>query len=239
MNIIKFETIESTNTYVKENINSLADKDVVCADNQTKGRGRFDRVWTDLGAENIYMTICLKPSDEIQPVYSNLTQYLSLCLCKELEKFGLKPQIKWPNDVLISGKKVSGILAETVVKKGKLKGIALGIGINLNASRIDLSQINRPVTSVNLELLENVDKIDFMQNLLETFFENYDEFLKKGFKYIKEDYEKRAVFFNKNVKIAIFDKTVEGKIQGVDDAGAILLLDKTGKIQSINMGEII
>lgn len=239
MNLIFFETIDSTNTYVKKNIDHLADKDIVYANNQTAGRGRFHRTWTDLGAENIYMTFVLKPSDTIKCVYSNLTQYLSVCLCKELEELGLKTQIKWPNDVLLNGHKVCGILAETVVKGGKLKGIALGIGVNLNASRVDLSQIDRPATSVNLELWENVNRDDFMKKLLDRFFAGYDEFLNRGFRLIKEDYLKRAVFLGENVKIAIFESVKEGKFKGFTDAGELILLDLNNQEHIINMGEIV
>jgi len=192
-NIINFKTLDSTNTYAKKNIETLADKTIVSTNIQTKGYGRFDRTWVDLGEGNIYMTMVLKPSEAFSEVYSNLTQYLSVCLCKHLEEMGMEPQIKWPNDVLLNGKKVCGILAESVFRGGKLKGIVLGIGVNLNANLENLNEIDRPATSVNIELGQTVNKQDFMQKILEKFFADYDEFLEKGFVYIKEDYEKRSV----------------------------------------------
>lgn len=238
MNIIYFDKIDSTNTYAKLNIDDLEDMSVISADFQSAGRGRFTRSWVDLGSENIYMTIVLKP-EGLLPVHSNITQYLSVCLCKVLEEHGLKPQIKWPNDVLINGKKVCGILAESIIKGGKLKGIVLGIGVNLNASVENLDKIDRPATSVNLELGKNINKKEFMQNLLEKFFANYDEFLSKEFKYIKTDYEKRACFLHQNLKIAVFKDIYEGFCQGVDDNGAIVLLLDGNNIEIFNMGEII
>lgn len=239
MNVITFDTLDSTNTYAKKNIDDLADKTIISTKVQTNGYGRFDRSWVDLGTENIYMTFILKPSEQLLQVHANLTQYLSVCLCKHLESLNLTPQIKWPNDVLLNGKKVCGILAETVIRGGKLKGIVLGIGVNLNTSLESVDEIDRPATSVNLELGQSVNKQEFMDNLIKKFFENYDEFLEKGFNFIREDYEKHAMFLNQNLKIAVFNIEKEGFSKGLDENGNLILLNKDGEIEKINMGEIV
>lgn len=248
MNIIRFETLDSTNAYAKKNIEQLEDRTVISTDIQTAGYGRFDRVWVDLGEENIYMTFVLKPSETLCETHANLTQYLSVCLCEVIEDINLVPQIKWPNDVLLSGKKVCGILAESVIKGGKLKGIVLGIGVNLNASLENLGTIDRPATSLNLELGCNVDKNEFMQKLVDRFFLKYEEFLKSGFSMIKEAYESRSVLLEVNgkiettkakIKIAIFNLVKEGEFVGFDDNGNLLLLNLNGEIENINMGEIV
>lgn len=240
MNIISFEKLDSTNTYAKLNIDNLEDKTVVSAQYQSAGRGRFTRSWVDVGAENIYMSIVLKPSDTIQEVYANLTQYLSVCLCQELELLGLSPKIKWPNDVLLNNKKVCGILAESVIKGGKLKGIVLGIGVNLNASAQKLSEIDIPATSVNLEIGYSIDKIQFMQNLLTRFFDGYDEFLTKGFSSIKAYYEQNSFIpLGANISVAVFDKHKSGVFIGFDNNGNLLLTLHDGSIEKLNMGEIV
>lgn len=240
MNIISFKEINSTNTYAKQNIDDLADKTIISADYQINGYGRFDRKWVDLGAENIYMTFVLKPSHELKEEYANLTQYLSVCLCNQLESLGLVPQIKWPNDVLLNGKKVCGILAESIIKGNELKGIVLGIGVNLNTSEDALAVIDRPATSLNVELGKNIIKQEFMADLIQRFFENYDEFLKLGFNFIKKNYEEYSIFTNnQNLKIAVFKIVKEGNFAGFDKNGNLLLLSKEGQIENINMGEII
>lgn len=239
MKMIFFETIDSTNTYAKSNIDDLEDKSVIYTNFQTRGKGRFDRTWINLGSENIYMTIILKPSKKFEQNYSNLTQYLSLCLCRLLEEFNIYPKIKWPNDVLVNGKKISGILAEAVFKGQKLKGIVLGIGVNLNANSKEVSNIDRPATSLNLELGKNIDKPEFMKKLLEKFFEGYDEFLEHGFKSIKKEYENMACFLGQDIKVAIFDIIKKGLAKGFDDNGNLILIAENGKIEKINMGEII
>lgn len=240
MNIINFEELDSTNTYAKKNIDTLADKTVVSANFQTNGYGRFERKWVDLGIENIYMSFVLKPSEEIKDIYANLTQYLSVCLCKQLEEMKLPVSIKWPNDVLINNKKVCGILAESVIKGGKLKGIVLGIGVNLNSSIQNVSQIDRPATAINIEFGDAINKQEFMEDLINRFFNGYNYFLQNGFEQIKNYYENKSVLkAEATVKIAVFNKIKEGFFQGFDDSGNLLLLTSENKLENINMGEIV
>lgn len=250
MNIISFKKLNSTNTYSKQNIETLADKTIVSADVQTNGYGRFERSWVDLGSENIYMTFVLKPSEKLSSVHANLTQYLSVCLCTQLEGMGLLPKIKWPNDVLLNEKKVCGILAETVIRGGKLRGIVLGIGVNLNASAQSLKEIDRPATSINLELGQAINKQEFMNELINIFFEKYDEFLEKGFKFIKKDYEKRSLLRQgreereegreeNEIRVAVFNLIKTGFFHGFDDDGTLILLTQSGGMEKINMGEIV
>lgn len=173
MNIITFEKLDSTNKYAKENIETLADKTIIIADCQTNGYGQFQRAWVDVGGENIYMTFVLKPK-MLKQEHVNLTNYLAEVLCRQFEEMGLAPVIKPPNDVLINGKKVCGILAESITKGDKLKGIALGVGINLNSNIENLQKIDQPATSVSFELGREIDKQEFINKLIESFFENYN-----------------------------------------------------------------
>ena len=239
MKIIKFDEIDSTNTYAKKNIEILDDKTVVSADFQTQGHGRFTRSWVDLGKENVYMSFILKPSKNFKPVYVNLTQYLSVVLCKQFEEMGLKPEIKWPNDVLINGKKNVGILCETVMRGNNFNGLVLGVGVNLNASKEYVERIDRPATALSLELGHVVSKNDFIEKLFENFFLNYDEFLEKGFTFIKEDYLNRTNILGKNLNVSIWDTVISGIAKEIDDCGNLVLELPNGEIKNINMGEIV
>ena len=126
MEKIYLSEVDSTNLYAKSNLENLADKSIIHAAIQTAGRGRLQRTWVNLGEGNLFMSFVLKPSNSFNEIYSNLTQYLSVVLCYVLEEYGLKPQIKWPNDVLINGKKIAGILSETVMQGSNFKGLVLG-----------------------------------------------------------------------------------------------------------------
>ncbi len=255
--ITRLAEIDSTNSYAKANLADIADRTVVCADKQTAGHGRFDRAWVDLGSGNIFMSLVLKPSNDFKAVYANLTQYFSVILCEILEEYGLKPQIKWPNDVLVDGKKIAGILSETVIHGQYFKGLVLGAGINLNANSEDLAQIkDKEVTALNLELEDSpstvtschllprrgeriiVDKSEFLDKLLNSFFENYDEFLNRGFALIKDSYIERACFLNQNIDVKGFKDTVSGFAKSVNDAGE-LVLQQNNKEVTITMGDIL
>lgn len=234
MKLKYLQTIDSTNSYSKQNIDTLDDKTIVYTYNQTNGRGRFDRKWVDLGSENLFLSIILKPSNELKPVYSNLTQFTALKLSQTFEGYGISPKIKWPNDILINDKKISGILAETVFRNNTLKGLVIGIGINLNADKKDFSQINKKVTSLNLEINKNVDKTEFLEKFINNFFNDYEKFLNKGFTTIKDAYTKRANFLNKEISITNFDETITGTVDSINDNGAIVINGK-----EIYTGDII
>ena len=151
MELLFLNIVDSTNKYAKEHLNELEDKTIIYANSQTAGRGRMQRKWNSNTGDNVYASIVLKPSTELKEVYSNLTQYLSLTLTEVFEQYNVLPTIKWPNDVRINGKKISGILAESVIEKNELKGIILGFGVNLNCKKEDLDKIDQPATSLNLE----------------------------------------------------------------------------------------
>ena len=239
MNLFYLEEIDSTNKYAKEHIQDLSDKTVVYTFNQTSGRGRLDRKWTYLGKDNIYASIVLKPSEDMREVYSNLTQYLCVVLAQTFEEYGVEPKIKWPNDIQINSKKISGILAEGVIEKGKLEGLVLGFGINLNTKKELLDKIDQPATSLNIEIGEEIDKEIFLKKLLAKFCLMYDKFIETGFLLIKEEYLKRAGFLNKEVSVKVFDRTVSGIAKDITDNGALRLIDKQNKEHILLIGDIL
>lgn len=240
MKFIELEDVDSTNTYAKHHINSIDDKSIIHAKRQTAGKGRLNRSWIDLGENNLFISIVLKPSESYHEIYSNLTQYLSVVLCKTLELYGLKPQIKWPNDVLINNKKIAGILAETVMNGTNLKGIILGLGVNLNADQKKLTNIpNKIATALNIEINKDVDLNKFLNELINEFFKNYDEFLKQGFSMIKEDYTNRNCFLNKKLKIQDFDNIKSGFAKAINNKGELILIEKDNKELTLTTGDII
>ncbi len=239
--VVSFDEIDSTNSYALKNISTLKDKTIVFAKKQTNGRGRFNRVWISDDKENIYTSIVLKPRFRTitgSPL-QNLTQYMSLVICKTLESYGTTPTIKWPNDVLISQKKISGILAETSIEENKLHGIVLGVGINLNFTSQDLMQIDQKATSLNLEINKNINRDIFFKKLLDTFFLEYDTFLTNGFEYIKSSYIERCSFLRQEILIKNLQQEIRGIATKINDDGSLSL--KLADQSEINIlaGDII
>lgn len=235
---IYIENIDSTNLWAKSNIETLDDKTVVYADAQTQGRGRLQRTWVDLGKGNLFMSLVLKPGENFDERYANLTQYLSVCLCKILENYNLTPEIKWPNDVLINGKKIAGILSEASVRGTTFKGLVLGIGVNLNAREEDFVQIDKKVTALNLEIGKTIDMIEFKNDLVKEFFKNYEKFLAQGFEFIKKDYLQHANFLDKELCVSLINETKKGVAKGVTDKGELVLANGENEF-ILNIGDIL
>lgn len=239
MKVIRLEKVDSTNNYAKLNIENFADKTIVHALSQTSGRARLNRSWVDLGEGNLFISFVLKPSDVYKEEYSNITQVLSVALCKVLENYGLFPEIKWPNDVLIDGKKIAGILSESVMSGSLLKGIVLGIGVNLNAKSEDITSIpNKIATSLNLELGTDINMEHFADELISQFFALYDEFLKIGFEYIADDYIERNCFLNKELNVQVFDNVITGLAKSINDRGELVLLNEDKELV-LTIGDIL
>lgn len=180
MDIINFAEIDSTNGYAKANLKDLADMTVLSADLQTAGHGQFERKWLSSNANggNCYITIVLKPKNKEH--VGKITSFASEIIAKTLEQYGLKPSFKYPNDVLISGKKIAGILAEATTHGEELIGIALGMGINLNLQKEELETIDQPATSIFNETGKLVDKIEFIKCLLDNFKKEYTNLIEYG-----------------------------------------------------------
>ena len=239
MNLITLDTVDSTNIYAKNNLDVLEDKTVIRALRQTAGRGRLSRSWIDLGNGNLFLTFVLKPSDKFNNNYTNITQYMSVVICKIFEEYGMTPQIKWPNDVLINGKKIAGILSETVMQGYNFKGLVLGVGINLNAKQDDINNIpDKLATSLNLELNREINCEGFMTKLIDEFFSNYENFINKGFEFIKSDYISRTAFLDTEICVKGFNNTICGIAKNITTTGE-LVLENNGREYVLTIGDIL
>ncbi|MBR6127505.1 biotin--[bacterium] len=240
MKYLYLDEIDSTNKYAKDNINNLSDMTVVYTSKQTAGRGRLNRGWHYIGEDNIYASIVLKPSSEIKEVYSNLTQLLCLVLSQTFEECGVVPKIKWPNDIRINKKKISGILAESVISpEGRLEGLVLGFGVNLNTSKDMLDEIDQSATSLNVETGKYTDMEIFLKKVLSKFCLLYNKFIEEGFLSIREDYMKRAEFLKEEISVRVFDKIYTGIASDVTDKGALKLTDNKNREHILLIGDIL
>ncbi len=239
MNIIHLDEITSTNDYVKQNIQNLEHLSAVYTDRQTSGHGRLGRKWVDTGDENLFLTLVLKPFNTLHPIYPNFTQYLSVVLSLVLEEeYNLKAQIKWPNDVLINGKKIAGILSEGTTKGTEFLGLALGLGVNLNTTPQTLALIDKPATSIYAETGLKIDKEIFIKKLLNRFCLLYDNFIKDGFLSVKEMYVQRAFFLNKVITINVLGAIHTGLAESITDDGS-LILNENNKKNMYLIGDIL
>ena len=130
--IIYMDEVDSTNTYAKSIADNLNKDFLVVSDMQTFGKGRLGRIWDSPSSTGIFMSLCIKPDIAIEKA-SMITLVMALSLCDAIEElYSLHPTIKWPNDIVINSKKISGILTEMSSDMDGIKYIISGVGINVN-----------------------------------------------------------------------------------------------------------
>ena len=237
---ILIDEVPSTNSYAMSQIQQLRDKTVLYTHNQTSGRGRYNRKWIADGTDNLYVTFVFKPDDIVHYPLANLTQYLSLVLCEFLEKeFNLKSNIKWPNDILVDGCKISGILAESYMENNKIKGLILGLGLNVNLKVETIENIDQKATSLSVLTDKNYEIEPILNGLCDRFFEDYDLFVQQGFSFIKERYEQRCNFLGKNIRIREINGTKEYFAKAITDDGLLLVENDLGSESKIITGDLL
>lgn len=234
---IRFNQLDSTNAWTKTHAYSLAPDHITCvtAEEQTAGRGRFARPWFSPKG-NIYASLFFSIPKGVSYL-PNLTQVLSFSCAKVLEKKGFSPQIKWPNDLLLFGKKVAGVLTETIDLKER-QGIVVGIGINVNMTGAVLQTIDQPATSLAEVSQEQWNLNDILQPLLEEFNEALFLLEKEGFAPFQPGYQQRLALQGETIQYQKGDVTQEGICHSVSDEGHLNVLLPSGEIETLHSGEI-
>jgi BirA family biotin operon repressor/biotin-[acetyl-CoA-carboxylase] ligase len=213
---------------------------VVIADSQTGGKGRRGRIWTSPDGVNIYCSVVLRPA--IMPHEApQLTFISAVAVARAIEQSsGLVAQIKWPNDLLISGCKVAGLLNEMSAETDGVNFVILGIGVNLNMTADQFpTDLRYPATSLLLASGTPVDRNRFMTILLNELDQLYQEFLCHGFTSIREEWQLRCNAHGR--RVAVSDggaDSVEGEFAGIDPDGALLLRSDDTKLHRITCGDV-
>lgn len=237
---IHFECIDSTNTWAKKHLDQWSPVGVtlVTASEQTKGRGRFKRQWCSPPHFNIYATFCFW-FDLQRRDLGCIPQLLALAAAKSIENKGFLPTIKWPNDLLLQGKKVGGILCESIVQQTR-RGIVCGIGLNINMPLEILNQIDRPATSLFVEG-GDVLEVEEMLELLQYFFLiALEEFMYKGFAPFFSVFQKRS-FLKRGQTVRFHDNKnlIEAQFEQLNPDGSVKLRLPNGKSKIFYAGEFL
>ncbi len=182
-----FETITSTNDWVKSHLKNLPEGSLllVSADAQSAARGQYGRSWLSPERENIYATFGFYVKTPCHAL--ELTHLLGISAAKMLRDYGVSCHLKWPNDLLVNGKKIAGILCETE-NFGDCLGITLGIGLNVNMSEKILGGIGQPATSMCVETGRDYDVKEVLGRLKDYFVEDLGIFLAEGFGVFERDF---------------------------------------------------
>lgn len=240
--IIYFKETDSTNNQAKRLAMEGAEHGtLVVADRQTAGKGRLGRSWTSPAGTGIFMSLILKPA--FKPEHASmLTLVAALATAKALEQeTGLKPMIKWPNDLVVNKKKVTGILTEMSADVEHIDYVVVGIGINVNMTEFP-EEIRETATSLRLEAGHEVDRASLITAFLKHFDEEYERFEKtEDLTLLQEEYNERLINREKEVRIldpAHPDGGYNGRALGINEAGGLLIERENHEIEAITSGEV-
>lgn len=234
-----FARINSTNIAARK-LAELGAKEgtVVIADSQSKGKGRMGRLWQSPSG-NLHTSIIFRP--QIPPSSApQVTLIAAVATAKAIAKtIEVNPEVKWPNDVLIHGKKVAGILTETDCQGNTLNFIILGIGVNINASlKFFPRELLNSITSLGYEAGGDVSLPQFTRCLYQEVERYYDLWIAQGFSRIRNEYTKLFLLPGKLVQISFLEKITTGEVQGIDERGALLLRLPNGRVERIVAGDV-
>ncbi len=232
--------VTSTNTWLEARWRELPPFTTLYCNTQSAGKGRLDRPWLSDSTSNLYVSILFKPVDSPFPSV-NMTQFASIALCQTMALWGISAQIKWPNDVLIDGTKVAGILSRLVVDEGMPKALILGIGVNIRAEQSFLERVQnlgKSATSLHLHANKPITREGFLASFLTLFMEQYPNFVQQGFATLRSSYLDLATHCNQRVTIDHSGSRLTGIIKTVTNEGALIVEDAMGIQHIITVGEI-
>lgn len=202
---------------------------VVVADSQTKGKGRMARVWHSPAGSNIYTSLILRPN--LKPADApQISLVAGVAVAELLEQYcSGRVELKWPNDVLVAGKKICGILAQMKTAGEDVDFVVVGIGINVNIRPDQFPmEIHDIVMSLSSETGREINRNDLLIDLYENFTKWYKKLLQNGFAAIKERWLDLAPMIGQDVQIMFQNEKIIGKALDLADDGSLIVLTTPG-----------
>jgi BirA family transcriptional regulator, biotin operon repressor / biotin---[acetyl-CoA-carboxylase] ligase len=228
--------IDSTNEEIKRNLaENLPEGAVVIANHQTQGRGRQGRSWHSEPGTGLYLSTLLRPDLPLENL-ACITLMAGVATLSAI-KHHASATLKWPNDILINGKKLAGILCECVVESGGSPAVILGIGINLNHTRMP-ENIQDTATSLKLETGLNVDHTDMAFSLLQSLNFEYSGFLQGKYEALIHKWTEQSDMFGKTVTVYQKGKALVGIALGLNPQGKLILQTPEGEQHILDSGEV-
>jgi BirA family transcriptional regulator, biotin operon repressor / biotin---[acetyl-CoA-carboxylase] ligase len=202
---------------------------VVIAEEQTQGRGRLGRGWHSPSQTGIWMSLILRPSILLMEA-SQMTLLASVGVLQGIQRItGLSLQIKWPNDLLINGKKVCGILTELRGEQDQVHYIIVGIGINVNTTAVHFPpELQQSATSLAMELGGWIHRAPLITAILEELEQRYEQYLLEGFSVIRQEWEQQATLLGKKITARASHGVITGTAERLNENGALLLRTAQG-----------
>ena len=228
---------DSTNLWIKRLAKEGASEGTLAlAEFQSAGRGRLGRSWEVPEGTSVMMSILLRP--KFEPQYApTLTLVMGMAVAKAVKNLGFDVSIKWPNDVVVSHKKICGILTEMGVRDGKIDYAVIGVGINVNIREFPEEMADK-ATSLYLESGREFDRSQIPGLVMEAFEEYYEKFAATcDLSGLKEEYESILANYDQPVRV-LAKEPYEGVARGITDGGELLVEKTDGTIVAVSAGEV-
>lgn len=235
-----FQETTSTNDVIEKLArDGVKEGVVVFAESQTRGRGRLGRKWLSPSKKGLWFSVLLRP--EMRPQESiQLTIAAATALRRAIETHtGLNPEIKWPNDVLIHGKKVAGILTELYAELDRVKFVILGLGVDVNLNPGELpADLRKVVTSLKAESGRVVSRAELAVTILHELDRDYDQVVSGRFASVADEWEQYCTTLGRDVVISTGQRQIRGRAESLGEEGALLLRTDHGHLERIVGGDV-
>jgi BirA family biotin operon repressor/biotin-[acetyl-CoA-carboxylase] ligase len=237
--IFFYNTVSSTNTIAAELAEKCAEGVVVLADSQEKGRGRLGRFWISPAGVNIYISIITKP--ELDPKDATLITIMTAvgCAIGLRRATGLDVKIKWPNDLMVSDRKLGGILTEMKTASERIIFAILGLGINVNVD-IDSfpDDVRETATSIKIETGASYSRTEIIVEILNEIDRWYRILKEMGRETILSEWQCLTSTLGREVKVTVGKETFPGFAESIDDEGRLILRLQSGVLKRISAGDL-
>ncbi len=234
--VVFYRQVSSTQEVARElALQGVSDHTVVLAERQTGGRGRMGRKWVSpLGG--VYLSLILRP--QLKPLEAlKLPLLAGVAVATAIQKVsGLKPHLKWPNDILLGGKKIGGILCELGAETDRVNYIILGIGVNLNNDLPE--ELKGIATSMKQEQGKELSRAEFIRGLLNELEFLYRRFEQEGFKPIRQVWKDLSSTLGSQVVVSSLGEVIQGEAVDIDEDGALLLRRPDGTLTRVIAGDV-
>jgi BirA family biotin operon repressor/biotin-[acetyl-CoA-carboxylase] ligase len=235
-----FQKTNSTNDVVEKLAHDGVKEGVaVFAESQTKGRGRLARQWVSPTGKGLWFSVLLRPDLRPQAA-TQLTVVAATALARAIRKqTGLAPEIKWPNDILLRGRKVVGILTEMSAELDHVKYVILGIGVNVNQTATDFpTELRKLATSLRQETGSPLPRPELAAAILRELDADYTRICAGQFEAVANEWSENCATIGRNVAIHIGERRLQGHAEALDADGALLLRTQFGHLERIIGGDV-
>lgn len=212
---------------------------VVFAESQTKGRGRLGRQWVSPARKGLWFSVLLRPDLRPQET-TQLTVAAATALWRAIhEQTGLQPEIKWPNDILIQGRKTAGILTELSAELDHVKYVILGLGLDVNMTATEFpADLRKSATSLRIESGKPVLRAELATAILRELDRDYARVCAGRFAAVADEWEEHCTTLGRSVSIHVGDRRIRGHAESLDEDGALLVRTEHGHLERIIGGDV-